>query len=373
MDPRFEKFAEVLVRYSVEVQEGEVVIVDTNEGTPIDMVLAIMRQVQKAGGFPIPVRSNPQLLREMLKEPDKRQLRIAGLGPLVQMTGAAACIIIRDIKNLYELEDVPVENMQLFLTHFADPLLDERIEYSKWILTRWPTQAMAQLAQMSTERFTEYYFKTVLLDYRKMARAVQPLLKLIEKTDKVHIKGPGTDLRFSIKGLPAIPCVGTRNIPDGEAYTAPVRNSVNGVITYNTKSVYQGGQVFEGISFTFKDGKIVKATCQRGDNEKLNKILETDEGARYIGEFSFGFNPYITDTMGETLFDEKVAGSLHLTPGKAYDRCSNGNVSKIHWDIILVQTKEKGGGEISFDGKLVRKDGRFVQKSLHGLNPENLK
>lgn len=373
MDPRYEKFAEVLVGYSVEVKKGEVVIVDTNEGTPIEMVQAIMRQVQKAGASAIALRSDPRLLREMLKNPDKRQLRMAGLGPLVQMTGANACIIIRDIMNHFELEDVPVENMKLYLKHWADPLLDERVEYSKWIVSRWPTQAMAQLAQMSTERYTDYFFKTVLLDYRKMARAAQPLLRLMEKTDKVYIKGPGTDLRFSIKGLPAVPCVGTRNIPDGEAYTAPVRKSVNGVITYNTMSVYLGGLVFEGISFTFKDGKIVKATCQRGDDKKLNEILDTDEGARYIGEFSFGFNPYITDTIGETLFDEKVAGSFHFTPGKAYDRCSNGNVSQIHWDLVLVQTEKKGGGEIYFDKKLIRKNGLFVPQSLRGLNPENLK
>jgi len=192
----------------------------------------------------------------------------------------------------------------------------------------------------------------------------------MQNTDEVRIVAKDTDLRFSIKGMKAVKCDGHMNIPDGEVYTAPVKNSVNGYITYNTPSNYAGFK-FENIRFEFKDGKIVKAIAN--NTEKLNKILDTDEGARYIGEFSIGLNPYITKPMEDTLFDEKIAGSIHFTPGSAYEDADNGNRSAVHWDIVLIQTPEYGGGEIYFDGKLIRKDGRFVIKDLEGLNPENLK
>lgn len=203
-----------------------------------------------------------------------------------------------------------------------------------------------------------------------MSRAMDPLVQLVNRTDLVHIKGIDTDLTFSIKSLPGIKCDGKRNIPDGEVYTAPVRDSVNGVITYNTPSPYQGF-TFEKIHLEFKDGKIIKATAN--ESERINKIFDTDEGARYMGEFALGVNPYITSPMKDTLFDEKIAGSFHFTPGSAYEGCFNGNKSAIHWDLVLIQTPEFGGGEIHFDGVLIRKDGRFVLPELAGLNPENLK
>jgi aminopeptidase len=204
-----------------------------------------------------------------------------------------------------------------------------------------------------------------------MATAMEPLEKLMESADQVRITGPDTDLTFSIKGLPAIPCAGEMNIPDGEIFTAPVRESVNGIITYNTPAVYQG-LTYEGIRLEFKDGKIIKATSSN-DTERLNQTLNTDEGARFIGEFSIGVNPYILKPMKDTLFDEKICGSIHFTPGQAYQECDNGNRSAIHWDLVLIQRPEYGGGEIYFDGKLIRKDGRFVLAELEGLNPENLK
>ncbi len=224
-------------------------------------------------------------------------------------------------------------------------------------------------------------------------------------------------MEFSIKDIPNVKCFGLRNIPDGEVYTAPVRESVNGVISYNTPSNYQGF-TFENITFEFKDGKIVKATAN--NTEKINQILDSDEGARYIGEFAIGVNPYVLKPMKDTLFDEKIAGSIHFTPGQAYKQASdegaryigefaigvnpyvlkpmkdtlfdekiagsihftpgqaykqanNGNRSSIHWDLVLIQREEWGGGEIWFDDKLVRKDGIFVLDELKGLNPENLK
>jgi aminopeptidase len=226
------------------------------------------------------------------------------------------------------------------------------------------------LAGTSTEAFEDFYFDVCNLDYARMAEAMDPLQELMNKTDRVRITGPGTDISFSIKDIGSVKCCGRRNIPDGELYTAPVRDSVNGVISYNTPSI-NGGVTYENIRFVFKDGKIVEATANHTD--RINTVLDADEGARYIGEFSFGFNPYIQHPMKDTLFDEKIDGSLHFTPGQAYKAANNGNVSSVHWDLVLIQRPEYGGGEIWFDDVLIRKDGRFVLPELEVLNPENLK
>lgn len=222
---------------------------------------------------------------------------------------------------------------------------------------------------MSTEAFEDYYFNVCNLDYSKMDKALDSLKALMERTDKVRIVGKGTDLEFSIKGIPAVKCAGEMNIPDGEIYTAPVNNSVNGVISYNTPSL-RDGFTFENVVLKFKDGRIVEATSN--DTERINKIFDIDEGARYVGEFAIGVNPYITVPMKDTLFDEKIAGSFHFTPGSCYDDADNGNQSALHWDLVCIQTPEYGGGEMYFDGVLIRKDGRFVLPELECLNPENL-
>jgi aminopeptidase len=229
---------------------------------------------------------------------------------------------------------------------------------------------MAQLANMSTEQFEDFYFKVCTLDYERMSEAMEPLKQRMERTDRVRIVGPGTDLRFSIRGIPAVKCEGRRNLPDGECYTAPVRDSIHGTIAYNTPSLYLGA-TYEGIRFTFEGGRIVRAAGNPQD--RLDATLDSDEGARFIGEFSLGFNPYITRPMKDTLFDEKIAGSLHFTPGQAYETADNGNRSKVHWDLVLIQTPAYGGGEIWFDDELVRKDGRFVVPELEGLNPDRLR
>jgi aminopeptidase len=229
---------------------------------------------------------------------------------------------------------------------------------------------MAQQAQMSTEAFEEFFFDVCTMDYTKMQQACEPLKALMERTDRVRLVGPGTDLSFSIKDIGVIPCFGTHNIPDGECFTAPVKDSVNGTITFNAPTI-EHGVTHENVRFEMKDGKIIEATSS--NTEKLNEVLDTDEGARYIGEFSIAFNPYITQPMKDILFDEKIAGSFHFTPGQAYEEADNGNRSEVHWDLVNIQRADFGGGEIYFDDVLIRKDGIFVVEKLQGLNPENLK
>lgn len=369
-DPRLTKLAKVLINYSCKLQKGEKVLIEGFD-VPPQIIIELVREARIADGIPFATIKQNEIQREIIREGREEQLKEIGDYELYRMKKVQAYIGVRGALNSSELVDVPSEKMKLYQTHWLKPVhLDQRVRFTKWVVLRYPTHSMAQQAGMSTEEFENFYFDVCTLDYEKLSKAMNPLKELMEKTDKVHIKGNGTDLTFSIKGLPAVKCDGERNIPDGELYTAPVKNSVNGYITFNTPSMYQG-TTYENIYFEFKDGKIVKA--KSSNTEKMNKILDSDEGARYIGEFSLGFNPYIIKPIKDTLFDEKIMGSFHLTPGNAYDECNNGNKSEIHWDIIMIQTKEYGGGEIWFDDVLVRKDGRFVLRELEALNPENLK
>ena len=253
------------------------------------------------------------------------------------------------------------------------PVLDWRVRKTRWVVLRWPTSGMAQQAQRSTEAFEDFFFKVCTQEYSRMIPGMRALKRLMERTNRVRITGPGTDLEFSIKDIGVVACGGTHNIPDGEVFTAPVRNSVEGVIAFNTPTVYQGVS-FNGVRLVFKKGRVVEASSEsQAATRRLDEILDADAGARFTGEFALGFNPYILEPMRDILFDEKIAGSFHLTPGQAYDEADNGNRSQVHWDLVCIQRPEYGGGSIYFDGKLIRKDGLFVPKALQKLNPDYLR
>ncbi len=368
-DSRLEKLADVLTTHSTKVQPGEYVLIEGFD-IPEEMVIALIRTVREAGGIPLVEVKQNRIQRELLRNADEEGLKLIGEYEGYRMKQVQAYIGIRGSQNIAEMSDVPTEGMRAYEKHWLTPVhFDIRVSKTKWVVLRWPSPSMAQSAKMSTEAFEDFYFDVCTLDYSHMEKAIAPLQALMEGTDEVHITGPGTDLKFSIKDIPVIPCTGERNIPDGECFTSPVRESVNGVIHFNTPTLYQG-TVFNDICLHFEDGKIVDASAN--NTEKLNDILDTDPGARYIGEFAIGFNPYINNPMLDILFDEKIAGSFHFTPGQAYEEADNGVRSSVHWDMVMIQTPEHGGGEISFDGQLIRKDGRFVLPELEGLNPENL-
>jgi aminopeptidase len=368
-DPRIEKLADVLVNYSTRVQPEENVLIYA-VGHVSELVRAVIRKVYEAGGHPYVQLIDPLIQRELMLGFKEDQLAVMREADVAFMKQMDCYIGIRGGDNINEYADVPGDKMKLYSTLLQRPVLDVRVPETKWVILRYPNSSMAQLANMSTEAFEEFYFNVCTLDYSKMSKAMDSLVELMEKTDKVRITGPGTDLTFSIKGIPAIKCAGQNNIPDGEVFTAPVKDSVNGVITYNTPSPYEGF-TYDNIKLTFKDGKIIEATAN--DTERINRVFDTDEGARYIGEFAIGVNPFIQNPMKDILFDEKIDGSFHFTPGQAYDEAFNGNKSAIHWDLVCIQRPEWGGGEIYFDDRLIRKDGRFVVPELECLNPENLK
>ena len=370
-DPRSVQLAKTIVHHSCSLSPGETILIeafDLAEG----LVKDIVEEAFAAGAIPLVYLRENRLLRQMLLHGNEEQLKKLAEVELFQMKQAQAYVGLRASDNVSELADVPAAHMARYAKLVGTPVHSEyRVKKTKWVVLRYPNPSMAQLANMSTEGFEDFYYKVCNVDYKRMSKAIVPLVARMKKAEKVHIKGPaGTDLRFSIKDIGAQPCSGEANIPDGECFTSPVRDSVEGTIAYNTPTVYQG-QTFTDVTLTFEAGKIVKATSN--NTKRIKEIFDTDEGARYIGEFSLGFNPLILTAMKDTLFDEKIAGSLHFTPGQAYEHeADNGNRSAIHWDMVLIQRPEYGGGEVWFDGELIRKDGRFVVKDLEGLNPERL-
>jgi aminopeptidase len=368
-DPRHTKLAETLIHYSCDLQPGEHVLIEAVD-IPNEFTGELIRQAHAAGAHPNVFLKSKSVMRTLLMEATEEQLEAMAKTEEAAMEQADAYIGMRGSPNVSELSDVPAGKMDLFEKKIWQRVhTDIRVAKTKWVVLRWPTPSMAQLAAVSTERFEDFYFRVCTMDYGLMSAALQPLLKLVEATDRVRLVSPGTDLTFSIAGIPAQPCDGKRNIPDGEVYTAPVRESINGTINYNAPTLYQGVS-HENVRFRFEDGKIVEATSS--NTAHLNRVLDSDEGARYIGEFAIGFNPHIQEPMRDILFDEKIAGSIHLTPGNAYDVASNGNRSQVHWDLVLIQRPEYGGGELWFDDVLVRKDGLFVLPELEGLNPDRL-
>lgn len=372
MDPRVTKLANLLVNYSCGVEKGEKLLVECNGFDGLDLAHEIIHIATKKGAMVFYNFRHDRLNRRFLLDADEDQIKAQAKYDLFRMKDMQCYIGIRCSTNSMELGDVPPGQQQLFSKHYYTPVhFKVRVPKTRWCVMRWPNDSMAQNAKKPLHVFEDFYFNVCTLDYAKMSKAMDPLKDLMDATNDVTIKAPGTDLKLSIEGLKSIKCDGKLNIPDGECYTAPVKNSINGTIRFNTPALFEG-TVFDEINLTFKNGKVVKADAG-ANTEKLGAILDRDPGARYVGEFALGFNPYVTDAMLDALFDEKIAGSLHMALGNAYDDCFNGNRSSIHWDLVHIQRPEKGGGEIWFDGKLIRKDGIFVPKDLQGLNPNKLK
>lgn len=371
LDPRVTHLAELLCTHSTSLGPDDTVLIHAFD-IPTESLAEFVRvALSKSAKVVTRIESNV-VRRQLMLGISNDNIKTIAECERHEMEHMTAYIALRGGDNTMEMSDVPGETLQAWQRLYAVPVVFEvRVPKTNWAVLRWPSPSMAQAAGMSTAAFEEFYFKVCTLDYSKMKAAVEPLADLMNKTDIVHLKGPGTDLTFSIKDIGSVPCTGKRNIPDGECFSCPVKDSVNGVVQYNTVSLYQGTE-FNNVRYVVKNGQIVEATAG-AETEKLNQILDTDEGARYFGEWSLGFNPYILHPMKDTLFDEKIAGSFHLTPGNAYEGPGgNGNKSAVHWDKVVIQRPEYGGGEVWFDGTIVRKDGLFVLPQLEALNPDNL-
>ncbi len=366
-DPRYDRLAQVLTQHSTQLRRGENVLVDLFD-VPDEMGIALIRAIREAGAVPFVQTHHSRITRELQLTAGEAQLEVIRTIELARMKKMQAYIAVRGSHNITEMSDVPEAQARLVAGKLR-PVLDWRINRTKWVVLRWPTPAMAQQAGMSTEAFEDFFFRVCTLDYSRMKPGATALKRLMDTTDEVRIQGPGTDLKFSIRGIGSVVCGGDRNIPDGEVFSCPVKDSVEGEITFNAPTIYQG-TAFDSVRLVFRKGRIVEATSN--NTKRMNEILDSDVGARFIGEFALGFNPHILHPIRDILFDEKIAGSFHFTPGQAYETAGNGNKSRIHWDLVCIQRPEYGGGSIWFDGKLIRKDGLFVPPALRKLNPDQL-
>jgi aminopeptidase len=362
-DGRNEVLVRNLLHYSVALQPGETIMIEVAGKDTLELAKELIRQATRLGAVAFWYYSDPSLERLWIQGATEAQFKAWAKVHLKLMKECDAYIYVNGCDNPFDPSDLPDEQVQLYDTLFIKPVhLEERLKNTKWCALRFPSNSMAQLAEMSQEAFEDFYYDVCCLDYAQMSKAMDPLVELMEKTDMVRIVAPGTDLTFSIKGIPVVKCDGKENIPDGEVFTAPVKDSINGHITFNTPML-ERGFLFRDIRFEFRDGRVVEASCQAGA-DKLNEILDTDEGARYVGEFALGLNPFILHPIKDALFDEKIAGSLHIAVGTCGEEASNGNQSAIHWDLVQIQRQGYGGGEIYFDGELIRKDGVFVDEEL---------
>lgn len=361
---RILKLAKIIVNHSIRVKENDRVLITYEGIESMPLVKAISKEIINNKGVVVADYQNQDLENYINENITDKIIEAKTKKIKFEVENYDAFVRICYRKSDYYDKNMDKE-MKRKLLKSIEPYKEIKVNEKRWVLLNYPSIVDAFKAHLTPEEFYEFSLNAMTVDYDQMYQNTLPLKELMEKTDKVRIVSPNTDITFSIKGLPAIICAGECNIPDGECFTAPVKDSVNGTITYNVPSPYHG-EIFEHVSLTFKDGKIVEA--RSNNNSKLKEIFETDEGARYVGEFSLGFNPLIKNPMGDILFDEKIAGSLHFTPGCSYDECPNGNKSKIHWDLVLIQREEYGGGEVYFDDVLIRKNGKFVLPELEKLN-----
>ncbi len=373
MDNRITKLAENILYKSLKLKKGEVIYLEAFSASTKELLNELIKTTVKIGAVPFYFFNDTDFIRSSIEGADDEQIqKFADLHNNL-MKKADCYIGIRGYDDLFALSDVDDEYKKRQNRIFYKQVhMTTRHQKTRWCVLRYPNYTMAALAKMSLHEFENFYFNACLLDYEKMSRAMEPLKSLMDNTSQVYIKGTDTDLRFSIQGIRSVICDGKMNIPDGEVYTAPVKNSINGYVQFNTDTVHNG-IFFSNIRLEFENGKIVRASSIV-NNDKLQEILDIDEGSRYIGEFALGVNPHITHPILDILFDEKIGGSFHMAIGNSYnDETNNGNISSIHWDLIKNQTVENGGGEIWFDNKLIRKNGLFIIPELEALNPENLK
>jgi len=365
-DPRITQLANLLLDHSCRIQPDEKILIEAFDLPEQNLVCALVEGATERGAIPLVSTKHNAVLRSLYQTATEESMKASAEFEGARMNACQAYIGIRGAANSSQFADVSHQRMDLYQTHWWKPVHGSvRVPDTKWVVLRYPTDSFAQAANMSSAAFEDFYFQVCTTDYAAMRKAQEPLVARMEAADRVRITAPGTELEFSIKDIPVIPCSGEQNIPDGEVFTAPVRNSINGVIRYNTPSRYQG-TVFDNIELEFKEGQIIRA--EANETKKLEEILDSDEGARYCGEWAIGTNNCVRHPMLDTLFDEKIGGSFHLTPGQAYEEADNGNHSRIHWDLVLIQRKDYGGGEIWFDDQLLRKDGFFVPDDLQGLN-----
>ncbi len=367
MDPRIEKAAKTILHHSVRAQTGDKVLIHAVDRGDA-LVEALVKEAYDSKLVPFVELERTDVRRAILEGATGEQLAMMAKPSADLMTQMDCYVNIDAEENSSEFSNVSQDQMSLYTQYYRSQINAAR-KNLRWVSLTYPTVGMAQNADMSLSEFSDYYFQLMGMDYDKLEAAMLPMAERMRAADQVRIVAPGTDLTVSLKGFTALIAAGEHNLPDGEIASTPVRDSMNGTISFNIPSMHNGF-LFKDIKLTFKDGKVVEA--EANDTERFLKEISLDEGCRYIGEFSMGTNPYVNNPVHDTLFDEKMWGSMHMALGACYNfpGRDNNNRSCIHWDLILNHRPEYGGGEVWLDGELVRKDGLYVPKELQCLNPD---
>lgn len=365
IDSRVSQLAKQLVEYSLDLQEGEVVRIVAHDFESKPLVKELIKEIYKVKAIPISEFVDHEVQALEMEHANDKRIGLTSKWELTKTQDMDAMILIRGKSNEFELSKVK-QDIIVASAKANKKAQHIRVNERKWVLLNYPTNLFANKAKMAHDDYEDFFYEVMLVDYPKMKKDAQKLKNLMDKTDKVRIVSDKTDISFSIKGMGSIICAGDRNVPDGEVYSCPIRDSVNGYVQYNTIT-FANNIEFKDVFLKVENGKIIEAHSSIND-DKIEEVFNSDEGARYFGEFAIGLNPKIDDPVGDILFDEKIYGSFHLTPGQAYEDCYNGNDSLIHWDLVCIQRPEYGGGQIYFDDVLIRDNGEFVLDELKELN-----
>ena len=363
-DPRVTNLARILVEHSAGVGEGDVCTVEGPSAAE-PLLQAVYEEVLKAGGNPIVQMALDEQPEAFFEHASDSQLD--WISPTAEWItdNADVRIAVMASENTRALSQVPPDR-QTRVQAARQGLMKRMMERSaageyRWALTLFPTNAYAAQAGMSLAAYEDFYFGACLATdddpvgaWKRQSEETERLSEWIEGRSEVHVSGEGTDLRIGIEGRTFIAAGGKHNMPDGEFFTGPVEDSAEGEITFHLPATYAGREV-AGVRFRFDGGRVVDASAEKGE-EFLIERLDTDEGARRLGELGIGTNYGITEGTGEILLDEKIGGTVHLAIGRSYPETGGVNESAIHWDMIC---DLRPGGRIEVDGELLQENGSF--------------
>jgi aminopeptidase len=362
-DPQAKRLAQILVRHSVKAKKGEVVRISCGE-LARPLALEVYREVLRAGANPLWNVGFEEAGRIFYEEAGDDQLRHLPPTKLFEARKIDADVVIVAPANTRSLTGVAprkIAERRKAVKAISETLMSR----VRWVLTNWPTEALAQETDRSLEEYEKLYFRAVEQDWGAMARTFAGAKKILEKAKQVRITGKETDLTFSIAGRTAIPCAGEFNLPDGEIFTAPVENSTEGKVYFEFPAI-AGGREVAGVRLVFRKGKVVEASAEKNE-AYLKEMLDADPGARILGEFGIGFNAGVTDFTRDILLDEKMGGTIHLAVGRSYPESGGKNRSAVHWDMIKDLRKE---GDIFLDGVPVLRPGILFGSTPRGMSPE---
>ncbi len=353
-DKRIAKLAKILVNHSLSVRKGENVLIVSSSELAKPLVLEVYKEILLAGAHPLVSIKLEEAANIFFEYASETQLRHLPKTQLHEAKNMDCFVNIRAPLNKKALSNIDPQKAGT-RSKALKPIGEEIVNNKRWVLTNFPTQALAQEADMSLSEYEDFLYRATNIDWDKVKKQEESLQKVLDKGKTVRIMGQDTDITLSIKGRKSIPCHGIRNMPDGEVFLSPIEDSAEGHIYYEMPAIYQGREV-TGIRLRFKKGKVVEATATK--NEKfLHTMLDTDRGARFLGELGIGTNYGIKKFSKDILFDEKIGGTVHLAVGRSYESAGGTNKSAIHWDMIK---DLRQGGCIFIDGKPIQKNGKFL-------------